>query len=97
MNTQYFENGEEINDYVTSSDYEKGPKLCFAVVFTSTKNNIYEYSIRYNQTTSVSDSILGDEVGIFNTDEYEPIDELLISPTNFQYEFMVSGFVQIQN
>ena len=98
-NVVYFKDNEEIDNYVQSEDYEDSPKLCFAVVFEDTIENVYEYSIRFNQTFSVPDDArIGEEIDIFNTDAYEPTDPLITSPkTEFQWQFFSSGFIQIQN
>ena len=99
----FFKDDDDLEDYVTDEDYEDGPKLCFAVIFEKAENKVYEYSIRFNQTYTVSndDELEGsveDEIDIFNTEMYEPTDELIVEPKpEFHWQFLASGFVQIQN
>ena len=97
---QYFEDNDDVDDYVTDGDYEDVPKLCFAVVFNEAENNNYKYYIRYNQTYSIPDSgePLGDYVDIFDFNTYDQTDEFIREPKpEFQEQFFGSGFIQIQN
>lgn len=98
-NVVYFEDNDDIDDYVESDDYEDNPKLCFAVVFDKAEASKYEYSIRFNQTYSTpEDARLGEDIDIFNTGLYEPTDPLITTPKpEFHWQFLSSGFIQIQN
>lgn len=95
---RYYEDEDEIDDYVTGDDYEDGPKLCFAVVFEEAEDNYYEYNIRFNQSYSVT---YGDPLEFFEIFEFEThdaTDDLLRVPTpEFQEDFVKTGFLQIQN
>lgn len=59
----FFENDEQINLYVKTSDYDKSkvPHLCFAISFTSAKSGDYAYSLRFHQADPVSE--------VFETDQ----------------------------
>ncbi|CAG9322388.1 unnamed protein product [Blepharisma stoltei] len=97
---RYFEDDDEIDDYIQDDDYEDGPKLCFAVVFKEAEDNYYEYHIRFNQSYSQPDGgePIGEDFEIFQFHRFDATDELLREPKpDFQIDFIHSGFVQIQN
>jgi len=87
-----------VEDYVTDGDYEDGPKLCFAVVFDSITNLKFDYQIRFNQTKSLRNGKrqMGSNQEIFQT-ENSPIDSITRRPTNYQDDFIKTGFLTIQN
>ncbi|CAG9335868.1 unnamed protein product [Blepharisma stoltei] len=100
VEVRYFEDDDAIEDYVKDSDYEDGPKLCFAVVFTEWSDNYVEYKIRFNQTDSIPDDgfAIGDYVDIFNFNDNEATNERQREPKpEFQAQFFSTGFIQIQN
>ncbi|CAG9325453.1 unnamed protein product [Blepharisma stoltei] len=97
---RYFEDDDEIDDYVSDEDYEDGPKFCFAVVFEEAEDNYYEYHIRFNQSYSIPEGgePLGDMIDIFQLHMFDATDELIREPKpEFQRDFMHTGFLQIQN
>ena len=97
---KYFEDNDDIDDYVTNENYEDAPKLCFAVVFTTTELKSYEYYIRFNQSETVYDGStpVGDYVDIFDFNDYDATDSLIREPKpEFQSQFVQTGFIQIQN
>lgn len=96
----YFDDNDEIDDYVKDSKYEDSPKLCVAVVFEKFDDNDYEYSIRFNQTDSIpgENQPVGEFIDVFYMENYEPTDEFIREPKpEFQDQFIESGFSLIQN
>lgn len=73
---------DDIEDYATDDDYEDGPKLCFGVAFDDTGDDLYKYSIRFNETEAIPDGEqrIGEEIDIFSIDWFEPTDELIREP-----------------
>lgn len=96
----YFQDNDEVNDYVTSEDYEDVPKLCFAIVFEEFGGDSYEYHIRFNKTETIpsSNQPVGSFIDIFYLENYDATDELLSEPKpEFQDQFIETGFILIQN
>ena len=100
------ESDDDIEDYVTASDYEDEVKLCFAVVVEDFQDNTssgggvkVDYKFRYNATELIpDDGRIGEFYNIFYIDDYESYDELISEPKpQFQEEFLGSSFVHIQN
>lgn len=97
---QFKDSEDDLEDYITDSDYEDNPKACFAVVFKESADHKYNYEIRFNETKSVVEDNrrTGEDVNIFQIGDYDNTDELLRVPMEeFQRQFLRSGFLQIQN
>lgn len=96
----YFQDNDDLEDYVKDDAYEDGPKLCFAVVFVEFSDELVEYRIRFNQTVPVPDEgrTIGDYVEIFNFNDNEAVNELQREPRNYmQGQWIGSGFIQVMN
>jgi len=73
------ESDDDIEDYVTASDYEDEVKLCFAVVVEDFQDNTssgggvkVDYKFRYNATDLIPyEGRLGGFYNIFYIDNYE--------------------------
>ncbi|OMJ94066.1 hypothetical protein SteCoe_2836 [Stentor coeruleus] len=93
-----FDSISSLEDFVKSSNYEDGRKLCFAVYLDKKGENDYEVSFRYNTTETQPSGgrRLGDFIDIFYLDSPD-YDDLIVNPTDFGKNFYNYGFLTLSN
>ena len=99
-----FETESDLDDYITSSDYENisptRPKLCFAVVITEETPMSLNYKIRFNATDTDPDnqSVYGTWWEAFLTSYIEPVNKFQRNvETKYQKQFVQSGYLHIMS
>lgn len=97
---KHFASNDALDDYITSSSYGDGRKICAALIFDydSSSPKTYKYHVRFNSTELdiKGKRRLGDFIKVFNFEGFQATDELLKGPSTFQDDFVEWGFLQMQ-
>jgi ATP-binding cassette subfamily A (ABC1) protein 3 len=99
---KYFEDEDDLEDYITDSDYDDDDsvKICFAVVIDHLTDTKADYKIRFNSTDTDPDNqtVFGKWFDIFLTTRRSDVNEFTRKvETQYQTDFLKSGFIQIMN
>ncbi|CAG9311641.1 unnamed protein product [Blepharisma stoltei] len=98
----YFDTTDDMEDYVTDSDYDdKGrEKICFAVDLSKQKDDNHKVYLRFNLTDILPDeqTVYGKWYLIFLTSLIPPVNKFQKEvKLEHQHNFIYSGFFSIQN